>query len=105
MGAVTMSGITDIPDNELAQMSRAELLVLVEQSVASGQLTLGGATRILRKHIARLNQHEFAKLCGVSRRTLAAIEMDEGNPTVNSLNQVFKLFGLELGLQRIYRKG
>ena len=83
MGAVTMSGITDIPDNELAQMSRAELLVLVEQSVASGQLTLGGATRILRKHIARLNQHEFAKLCGVSRRTLAAIVWFRARPTAD----------------------
>jgi DNA-binding XRE family transcriptional regulator len=101
MGAVAMSGLTD---KELVYMSRAELLALVEQSIISGQLTFGGAARILRKHIARLNQHEFAELCGVSRRTLAAIEMDEGNPTVNSLNQVFKLFGLELGLQRIYTK-
>ena len=104
MGSVAMIGITDISDSELAYMSRAELLALVEQSLSSGQLTFGGAARILRKHIARLNQHEFAELCGVSRRTLAAIEMDEGNPTVNSLNQVFKLFGLELGLQRIYTK-
>jgi DNA-binding XRE family transcriptional regulator len=102
MGLVAMSTPAD---KDLAQMPRAELLVLVEQSVASGQLTLGGAARILRKYIARLNQHEYAELCGISRRTLAAIEMDEGNPTVNSLNQVFKLFGLELGLQRIYRKG
>jgi DNA-binding XRE family transcriptional regulator len=101
MGAVAMSGLTD---KELVHMSRAELLALVEQSIISGQLTFGGAARILRKYIARLNQHEFAELCGVSRRTLAAIEMDEGNPTVNSLNQVFKLFGLELGLQRIYTK-
>ncbi|MDF1763529.1 MAG: helix-turn-helix domain-containing protein, partial [Oleibacter sp.] len=99
-----METLTDhLQDKDLAPLSRAELLALVEQSIVSGQLTLGGAARILRKHIACLNQHEFAELCGVSRRTLAAIEMDEGNPTVNSLNQVFKLFGLELGLQRIYR--
>ena len=90
-------------DQQLKAMSRAELLELVESQVASGELSLGAALKILRKYITGLNQAGFAALCGVSRRTLAALEADEGNPTLNTMNQVLKLFGLRLGLTRIYQ--
>ncbi len=84
-------------------MSRTEVLTWVEASVGSGELSLGGAIRVLRRNIARQNQADFAKLCGLSRRTLVAIESDEGNPTIQTVNQLLRLFGLQLGLTRLYR--
>lgn len=87
---------------QLKAMSRTELLSYVESGVSAGELSLGAALRILRKHVAGLNQADFAGLCGVSRRTLAALEADEGNPTLQTVNQVLKLFGLKLGLTRLY---
>ncbi|MCA6062459.1 helix-turn-helix domain-containing protein [Thalassolituus marinus] len=87
----------------LKDLNRTELLALVESETAAGELSLGAALKILRKHITGLNQAEFAQLCGISRRTLAALEADEGNPTLQTVNQVLKLFGLRLGLTRIYQ--
>lgn len=87
---------------QLKAMSRTELLSFVESGVFAGELSLGAALKILRKYVAGLNQADFAELCGVSRRTLAALEADEGNPTLQTVNQVLKLFGLRLGLARLY---
>jgi len=95
--------MTPLTDQPSKAMSRKELLSFVEEQVADGELTLGAALKILRKNIAGLNQAEFAQLSGVSRRTLAALEADEGNPTLQTVNQVLRLFGLRLGLTRIYR--
>lgn len=91
----------NLPD--FKAMTRTEVLTWVERSVSTGELSLGGAIRVLRRHIARQNQADFAKLCGLSRRTLVAIESDEGNPTIRTVNQLLKLFGLQLGLARLYR--
>lgn len=91
----------NIPD--FKTMSRTEVLNWVETSVGAGELSLGGAIRVLRRNIAKQNQAEFAKLCGLSRRTLVAIESDEANPTIQTVNQLLKLFGLQLGLARLYR--
>ena len=93
-----------ITEQHLKAMSRAELLEFVETGVEAGDLSLGAALKILRKHITGLNQAGFAQMCGVSQRTLAALEADEGNPTLNTMNQILKLFGLRLGLTRIYQK-
>lgn len=87
---------------QLQAMTRTELLLYVESGVAAGELTLGVALKILRKYVAGLDQVSFAELCGISRRTLAALEADEGNPTLHTVNQAFKLFGLTLGLTRLY---
>ena len=91
----------NIPD--FKTMSRIEVLTWVETLVGSGELSLGGAIRVLRRNIAKQNQAEFAQLCGLSRRTLVAIESDEANPTVQTVNQLLKLFGLQLGLARLHR--
>ncbi len=92
---------TDFPD--FKSMSRSEVLSWVENAVSSGEVSLGGAIRVLRRHVAKQNQADFAGLCSLSRRTLIAIESDEGNPTVQTVNQLLKLFGLQLGLARLYR--
>jgi DNA-binding XRE family transcriptional regulator len=44
-----------------------------------------------------LTQTEFATHRGVSRRVIQDIERGTGKPTVDSLNGVAKLFGLQVG--------
>lgn len=38
----------------------------------------------------------------ISRRTLAAIEADKANPTLNTINQLFGIFGLKIALTSKY---
>ena len=92
----------DFPD--FKNMSRSEVLGWVENAVSTGEISLGAAIRVLRRYVAKQNQAEFAKLCGLSRRTLIAIESDDGNPTIQTLNQLLTLFGLRLGLARRYQR-
>lgn len=78
--------------------SRREILQSVEQQLNSGAIDFGEAIKILRKEITGLKQQDFARLVGVSLRTLAQIESGKGNPTIKTLNQLLGLFGLKVGL-------
>lgn len=88
--------------NSNGKLSRHDILTQVENGIASGELTLGQALQRLRKEISGLNQKEFSKLCGVSLRTLAGIESGQSNPTLDTINQLFSLFGLKVGLVSKY---
>lgn len=63
-----------------------------------GKLTQGQALKGLRVNILGLKQDVFAKLVGVSRKTLSDIENDRGSYNTEVLNKVFKPFGLQVGL-------
>ncbi|TON47279.1 transcriptional regulator [Vibrio parahaemolyticus] len=63
-----------------------------------GKLTQGQALKYLRINILGLKQDVFAKLVGVSRKTLSDIENDRGSYNTEILNKVFKPFGLKVGL-------
>lgn len=78
--------------------TRREIIQDVEQQLNSGQIDFGEAIKRLRKEIAGLKQQDFAKLAGISLRTLAQIESGHGNPTIKTLNQLFQLFGLRVGV-------
>ena len=62
------------------------------------ELTPGQALRYLRKNYLGIDQHRFANLVKLSPRKLSDLENDKGNVTVNTLNRVFKVFGLQVGL-------
>ena len=94
--------MNNISANSQEQLSRREILTQVEQGVARGDLPLGEGLQRLRKEIAGLNQKDFAKLTGVSLRTLAGIESGQANPTLETINQLFSLFGLRVGLVSKY---
>ena len=64
--------------------------------IRAGELSLGNAVRTMRK-LSRLTQPEFAKHRGISLDSLRAIEADTGNPTLETLNKVVSIFGLEVG--------
>jgi transcriptional regulator with XRE-family HTH domain len=94
--------MNNTPVNSKGQLSRREILTQVEQGIASGDLLLGEGLQRLRKEISGLNQKDFSKLCGVSLRTLAGIESGQANPTFDTINQLFSLFGLRVGLVSKY---
>ncbi len=59
---------------------------------------MGAAVRRLRKEVTGLQQARFAQMCKLSVRALRQLELDEGNPTVQTLNSVFNPFGMQVGI-------
>lgn len=68
-------------------------------AVANGELTLGQAVATMRR-VSKLTQPEFAKHRGLSVASLRLIERDQANPTVETLNKIAAIFGLEVGFVR-----
>jgi DNA-binding XRE family transcriptional regulator len=65
--------------------------------IERGLLTLGQASRRMRK-IAGLTQTEYAeKILKIYPRVLMELERDRGNPTLDTLKKVGKPFGLQVG--------
>ncbi len=83
--------------------ARILLIESVRQGIADGSLQLGQAVKRLRVEGAGMLQSDYAQLCRISVRTLIQIEQGEGNPTLKSLNAVFRPFGLQMGVVRRQR--
>jgi len=81
----------------------AERRQALYRDVASGAITIGQAVHAMRK-ISRLTQPEFAKHRGISVQALRQIETETGNPTLETLNKVASIFGLQVGFVPIPRK-
>ena len=65
--------------------------------IQAGEITIGQATREMRK-IVGLTQPEYAeKVLGIAPRVLMEIDKGRGNPTLETLSKVGKPFGLEVG--------
>jgi DNA-binding XRE family transcriptional regulator len=68
--------------------------------IEEGRLTLGQATRRMRK-IVGLTQMEYAaKVLKIYPRVLMEIEKDRGNPTLETLEKIARPFGLKVGFVR-----
>lgn len=80
---------------------KQELIRQLEQ----GEIALGLAIRRMRKEWAGLNQARLAKICKVSVNTLSAVERDEGNATIDTLNQILAPFGMEVSARPKARFG
>jgi len=66
-------------------------------AIANNELTLGEAVRRMRK-ISGMNQKAYAeRIVGIAPRILAAIERDEGNPTIDTVNKIGRPFGYSVG--------
>jgi transcriptional regulator with XRE-family HTH domain len=74
------------------------------ESIGQGDMSIPAAMRAMRK-ITGLTQAEFAAHRGVSRRVIQDIERGTGNPTVDSLNGIAKIFGLRVGFVPIKPTG
>lgn len=80
------------PSTEESMRKRDEFYA----SIQSGELSIPKAVVSMRK-ISRLTQPEFAKHRGISVQALRQIESGLGNPTVETLNKVASIFGLQVG--------
>lgn len=75
---------------------RDRKLALYEK-VQAGNVTIGQATREMRK-IVGMTQKEYAeKVLGIFPRVLMDIENDKGNPTLETLQKIAGPFGLRIG--------
>ena len=52
-----------------------------------------------RREALKITQEHLAELSGVGLRTLKAIESGKGNPTLDTLNKLADVLGLELKLE------
>jgi DNA-binding XRE family transcriptional regulator len=66
------------------------------EGVAHNRLSLGEAVKLMQK-VSRLTQPEFAAHRGISTRVLKEIQAGRANPTVETLNKIADIFGLEVG--------
>lgn len=82
----------------LTPKEREKLFIETTQQLIDGRITLGVMLSELRTKVLRMNQEQYAKLVGVSTRTISNIETDSGDPSVSTLNAVFKPFGFRVGL-------
>ncbi|MDY0191632.1 MAG: helix-turn-helix transcriptional regulator [Desulfuromonas sp.] len=70
------------------------------EACAAGELTIGEATRQMRK-IVGLTQKEYAeKVLKIYPRVLMDIEQGRGNPTLATLEKIARPFGLKVGFVR-----
>ncbi len=51
-----------------------------------------------RRGILRLQQKDLAELAEVSLRTIIQVENGEGNPSLNTLNKLARVLGMEVQL-------
>lgn len=66
------------------------------RQVLSGELSLEESIRAMQR-FSGLTQEEFAAHRGVSVQALRKIVSGSGNPTVETLNRLVSVFGLEVG--------
>jgi transcriptional regulator with XRE-family HTH domain len=83
---------------------RGIILDELRDQLLDGSISMGGAVKRLRTQITGLRQEQFASMCKISLRTLRQLEQDEGNPTVQTLNAVFKPFGMQVGIIPLRRR-
>lgn len=79
-------------------LERQRYLQDLREQLAEGKVSIGEAVYRLRKEVTGLRQDQFARMCKISLRALRQIEHDEGNPTLHTLNSIFHLFGMQMGV-------
>jgi transcriptional regulator with XRE-family HTH domain len=79
-------------DPEFERRLRSEFYA----AAASGRLSVGQAVAAMRR-ISELTQPEFARHRGLSVQSLRLIEADKANPTIETLEKIAGIFGLQVG--------
>lgn len=73
---------------------------LFYERIQRGDISVAEAVKSMRR-ISLLTQAEFAKHRGVSLRVLKEIEAGTANPTIETLNRIGAIFGLNVGFVAI----
>ena len=80
-----------------------ERKLALRQQLQAGAISIGQATRSMRK-MTGLNQKDYAKrVLGIAPRILMNIELDRGNPTLDTLNKIGKPFGYRVTFAPVIR--
>ncbi|CAH6636851.1 helix-turn-helix transcriptional regulator [Pseudocitrobacter vendiensis] len=77
---------------------RNALMNAISLQLLMGNITQGEALKRMRINLVGMKQDAYARLVGVSRKTISDIENNKINNSIETLNKVFKPFGLQLGL-------
>ncbi|WP_151445864.1 helix-turn-helix domain-containing protein [Lacisediminimonas profundi] len=72
----------------------------IDEILANPQWSLGESVHHLKSTL-RLTTAELARLAGVSARTLQEIENGNSQGTVHSMDRIFGVLGLRLGVVRV----
>lgn len=83
---------------KLSIEEREELLRELLVKLHRGVIHEGDLLRKLRKEMLGMDQEGYASLIGISRRTLSAIERNTATPSMKTVDQVFRPFGLKMRL-------
>jgi len=82
---------------KFAPSEMAERKETLYRGLAEGRLSIRDATREMRK-ILGMTQADYArKVVGVSPRIISEFERGLGNPTLETLTNIAKPFGLQVG--------
>ncbi|KAF1702862.1 helix-turn-helix domain-containing protein [Pseudoxanthomonas kaohsiungensis] len=79
-------------DRDLVRQKREQL----DTAIARGELSVPEAVKRMRE-ISGLTQEQFAKHRGMSLLTLKKIESGKGNPTLDTLEKIGRIFGYRIG--------
>ena len=90
---------TPIPLPEQLELRRQA----IEDVLAHPEWTLPQAVRHLKKTM-RMTTTEMAKISGVSYRTMQDIEQERSEGTVQTMNRIFGMLGLKLGVVQRQRE-
>lgn len=74
----------------------SQKLETLYKNIASADASLGKAVLAMQK-TSGLTQPEFAQHRGISYQALRQIISESGNPTVETLNKIASIYGLEVG--------
>ena len=77
-------------------LKRAEAQAELEERLLRGEITIGKAIREIRQTILAVHQDQMARMVGVSKNTLGAIERDEGTERISTLEKVLKPLGYRI---------
>jgi DNA-binding XRE family transcriptional regulator len=84
------------PPREKVEALRQELFTRID----AGTISIGEATRLMRKTIG-MNRKDYAeKILKISHDALQDVETGKGNPTLKTLKIIGKPFGLEISFVR-----
>ena len=82
--------------------NRREATLALYQDLEEGSISLQEASKRMRRIIGK-SQTEYAKLIGISTKSLMDFERGVSNPTLKTLEAIGKPFGLEVGYRKTRR--
>jgi len=85
---------------KLSDEDKRNVRETIADRLAAGELTLGEAVKLMRLAVG-MTQAQYAKMVGVDIRVLIAVEKNQGNPRLDSLEKIARPYGLAVSLIKL----